>query len=74
ESSKTGFRHWAGYAAPILIVAILLAGAEAVLSVAGVKPLVRYEDPYVGFTSYLPLFVDGVDADGNFIKATAENK
>ncbi len=74
EGPKTGVHRWAGYAAPFLVVPLLFAGAEFVLYLAGVKPLVRYEDPYVGFTSYLPLFVDGVDAEGNSIKVTAENK
>lgn len=74
DGPKQGLRRWAGRAAPFLIVAIFFAGAEIVLSFLGVKPLIRDEDPYVGFTSYLPLFVDGVDPDGTPIKMTAENK
>lgn len=74
EGSQSGRRRWVSYGAPVLIVAVLFAATEALLALAGVKPLVRDEDPYVGFTSYLPLFVDSIDGDGKPVKVTAENK
>lgn len=60
--------------APVTIVAALFCIAEVLLALAGVEPISRHEDPYVGFTSYLPLFVDGYDESGTSIKRTAENK
>lgn len=74
EGSKSWLRRLSGYAAPVLITACLFAGAEALLALSGVTPMIRHEDPYIGFASYLPLFVDGVDSDGNSVKVTAENK
>jgi len=40
----------------ILIVAVFFGLLEIVLALAGVRPVIRDEDPYVGFESYLPLF------------------
>jgi len=47
---------------------------EGVLALAGVKPRLYAEDPFVGFTSTSPLFIKDVDADGRHIYRTADNK
>lgn len=47
---------------------------ELVLTAAGVQPVNSLEDPYVGFASYSPLFVEKTDARGRAVMATAENK
>ena len=43
---------------------------EAALFVAGVRPLSLTEDPYVGFASSQPLFVDSVSPTGERLKVT----
>jgi tetratricopeptide (TPR) repeat protein len=47
---------------------------EAVLAVSGVRPLLYDEDPYVGFSSTVPLFVERTGEDGIRVMATAENR
>ncbi|HIF98506.1 MAG TPA: tetratricopeptide repeat protein [Myxococcales bacterium] len=50
---------------------VLLEGGLAIL---GVEPRMNTEDPYVGFASHIPLFVPDLDADGEAIWRTADNK
>jgi hypothetical protein len=47
---------------------------EAVLAVAGVRPLLYDEDPFVGFSGVVPLFVERTGEDGIRVMATAENR
>jgi tetratricopeptide (TPR) repeat protein len=47
---------------------------EAGLALFGVRPRLRQEDPFVGFVSSIPLFVEGRDADGRPLMVTADNK
>ena len=47
---------------------------EVVLGLWGVQPTLYNEDPYVGFSSYIPLFVEQADSDGNIFLETAANK
>ncbi len=42
----------------IITVAILFAAVEIVLLAVGVRPVLYDEDPYVGFSSHIPLFVE----------------
>ena len=53
------------------VFAILL---ELILSAAGVHPVLDDEDPYVGFSRYIPLFVEKGVADSSPVMATAKNK
>ncbi|MHC4402507.1 MAG: tetratricopeptide repeat protein [Planctomycetota bacterium] len=46
---------------------------ELILALCGVTPVVRDEDPYVGFSSWIPLFVEG-EAGGRAVLMTAPNK
>jgi len=58
-----------------LIATVVFFGIlEGVLALAGVKPALRSEDPFVGFVPGIPLFVEQTDADGRQILVTAENK
>ncbi|MEJ2247477.1 MAG: tetratricopeptide repeat protein [Acidobacteriota bacterium] len=57
-------------AAIVLFFGIL----ELVLALFGVQPKVQQEDPFVGFSSNLPLYRLGTDLDGKQILATASNK
>jgi len=52
----------------------LFAAVEIVLSVLGVRPVLYDEDPYVGFSSHVPLFVEETSPDGNSVMVTAKNK
>lgn len=58
----------------ILIVAAFFAGLELVLALIGVRPLVATEDPLVGFSGNIPLFVETSSPDGQVIMQTADNK
>jgi len=57
-----------------ITVAVLFAAAEIVLSLVGVRPVLYDEDPYVGFSSYVPLFVEQTDSSGQKHMVTARNK
>lgn len=46
---------------------------ELLLAACGVQPITAIEDPYVGFASYLPLFVEET-VDGREYLTTAPNK
>ena len=47
---------------------------ELVLLLLGVRPIFYFDDPYVGFASHSPLYVEDVDESGREIMRTAENK
>ena len=51
-----------------------LAVLELLLAAAGWQPLERKEDPYVGFLSTAPLFVDTRGAHGELEMVTADNR
>jgi tetratricopeptide (TPR) repeat protein len=44
------------------------------LALVGVEPVLQREDPFVGFVSNVPLFVEETDPNGQQILTTAENK
>ncbi len=58
----------------IITVAILFAAVEIVLLAVGVRPVLYDEDPYVGFSSHIPLFVEQAGPDGETVMVTARNK
>jgi len=62
----------------LLFAAVTCAGffalLELVLLVCGVRPILYDDDPYVGFASQVPLFVEQTGADGAPVMATARNK
>ena len=47
---------------------------EVVLAVAGIRPVLYEEDPYVGFASNVPLYVEQKRSDGRVEMVTAANK
>jgi len=57
-----------------ITVVLLFAAVEAMLALVGVRPVLYDEDPYVGFSSRIPLFVEETAADGSSVMVTAENK
>lgn len=58
-------------ALPTFLLFILL---EAILMLVGVQPRLRQADPFVGFVSNIPLFVEKTDAEGRAIMVTGGNK
>lgn len=59
--------------ASITTVAFFLL-VELLLLACGVRSRADHEDPYMGFSSYLPLFVEGERRDENLVMVTAPNK
>ncbi len=59
---------------PLLAVGVFFGLLEGVLALVGVQPALRHEDPFVGFASNVPLFVEETGSDGPSILATAGNK
>ena len=58
----------------VIIVAAFFGAMEVVLAVAGVRPLLLTEDPFVGFADNVPQFVPDIRPDGTPILRTANNK
>jgi Flp pilus assembly protein TadD len=58
----------------IFVVTVFFTGSELILAMAGVRPVVSVEDPFVGFSEHIPLFVEGTSADGRTVLRTADNK
>jgi len=58
----------------LIIVAAFFGVMEVVLAVAGVRPLLLTEDPFVGFAENVPQFVPGTRPDGTPVLRTARNK
>ncbi len=57
----------------LIVCVLFFVALELVLAACGVTPVVRDEDPYVGFSSYVPLFVEE-EVDGRAVLKTAPNK
>ena len=62
-----------------LLFAVITCGGfflllELGLALFGVRPVLYAEDPYVGFTARIPLFVRETDRNGETILVTASNK
>ncbi len=65
---------WKKFLFAIITVAILFAAVEVVLLAVGVRPVLYDEDPYVGFSSHIPLFIEQTGPDGKKIMVAAKNK
>jgi len=55
----------------LLTTTLIFVSSELVLAMFGVTPVYYNHDPYVGFTSYSPLFVEKTFASGEKVFATA---
>lgn len=58
----------------LIIIVVFFGGLELILAVSGVKPILLTEDPLVGFSSNVPLFVEQRQNDGTIILKTAKNR
>lgn len=57
-----------------LLVVAALAGVEALLAMAGVRPPLAAADPFVGFARRIPLFEPERQPDGTLVMVTARYK
>ncbi|MCW8926823.1 MAG: tetratricopeptide repeat protein [Xanthomonadales bacterium] len=58
----------------LVIFVVFFGGIELILALSGVKPILLTEDPLVGFSSNVPLFVEQRRDDGTVVLRTAKNK
>jgi hypothetical protein len=58
----------------LAVTLVLFLTVEGILYISGVEPLHEQTDPFVGFASYSPLFVETRTADGEHVFATANAK
>lgn len=58
----------------VVAITVFFGGLEAVFTVAGVKPLLLTDDPFVGFAGNIPLFVEQAQQDGTAMLVTSESK
>lgn len=47
-----------------IVIGLVLGGLESLLAILGVRPLRYTEDPFVGFASSIPLYVEKTGTDG----------
>lgn len=47
---------------------------KLILALCGIKPVLYADDPYAGFASHVPLFINVNQADGRTYMVTAANK
>lgn len=57
-----------------VIVCVFFVAAEIILAILGVTPVLYEKDPYVGFSSNIPLFAKQQSSDGKTYLVTAKNK
>ena len=74
RSKPRAFPLWKGFAFSIAAIALFFGATEGVLALFGVQPILRREDPFVGFAESIPLFVRETDSQGRQILVTADNK
>lgn len=65
---------WKDILFAVLVVCSFFAALELGLLLLGVQPLSHSHDPYVGFTSRLPLFVEETGPQGQVVRVTAASK
>ncbi len=73
-SDRTEFPLWKKLLFSLLATGLFFGGIELVLAGFGVEPVLYDEDPYVGFSSLVPHFVEGSLADGTPVMTIAQNK
>ena len=57
-----------------ITIVVLFTLLEIILAVLGVRPILYDKDPYVGFSSTIPLFVEQTEPSGKKMMVTADNK
>ena len=65
---------WLGFFLPIISILIFFLLLEGGLTLFGVTPTVKTDDPFVGFASHSPLFLPVGDTNSEVQMVTAPNK
>ena len=65
---------WKSLLTSLIAFVVFFALLEGVLALFGVQPVMQKEDPFVGFSANVPLFVDKKEAQGRPVMITAPNK
>jgi tetratricopeptide (TPR) repeat protein len=65
---------WKSLLTSLAALALFFGILEAALALFGVNPVLQNKDPFVGFASNIPLFVEKTGPDGRTIMTTARNK
>lgn len=58
----------------VVVTVVFFVVLEGILALAGVEPRLFAEDPYVGFTSVSPLFIEDFDGEGRPIFRISDDK
>ena len=58
----------------VIAMALLFFATEVGLALFGFQPRLQQEDPFVGFSSRVPLFSQGQDVTGQAVMTTSANK
>ena len=73
-SSRPTLPIWKKAVFSLLTVTLLFLLIELILALAGVRPSRVWQDPYFGFSSKMPLFVETRSEDGRLQMVRARNK
>ncbi|MCA9727969.1 MAG: SGNH/GDSL hydrolase family protein, partial [Candidatus Eisenbacteria bacterium] len=65
---------WKRIVFPVVPTIIVLVLTESVLALLGVTPRLHEEDPFVGFASQVPLYVESTNDAGQVVMTTSSNK
>ncbi|HZR45958.1 MAG TPA: SGNH/GDSL hydrolase family protein, partial [Candidatus Manganitrophaceae bacterium] len=68
------YPFWKGILFTTLLVTLFFGALELVLALAGVRPVLVTEDPFVGFAGNSPLFVEERRPDGSVLLKVSQNK
>jgi hypothetical protein len=71
---KHPIARWKKACFALIVTAAFFLLFEMILFAAGVRPLLHERDPYVGFSSTIPLFVERMGSEGQMTRVTADNR
>lgn len=65
---------WKKVAFALVVTALFFVALEGVLALVGVRPVLDTRDPFVGFASRVPLYVESTNSENRVVMTTAPNK
>jgi len=74
SNSSPGLSAWKKALFALTITVFFFVVCEVLLALCGVRPVLYDEDPFVGFASHIPLFVEQPQDEGEPLMVTAKNK
>ena len=63
--------RWKKAAFALVTTALFFVALEGVLALVGVRPLLDTRDPFVGFASSVPLYVESTNSENQAVMTTA---